>query len=238
MNRNRIQSDAALDKILDLALAGEAAVGRSSPALGIGGHSCQSHPSLDSGGRGLGIDRHGIGPGGGNPDEIQSAQVLPAALQALTRLETESGARKAQEMARRSFLTAKQLESWYESLESWAAKEPASPSSSWAQAGLLALADRKDLSPETSQSVKNLIDVAWQDPVRRVVMMRMAASQRNHVLDARIRAALQDPNEEVSRQARQSARRLRIEALEEDTSPSGGWIVRQGDPPAGGPYAG
>ena len=50
-------------------------------------------------------------------------------------------------------------------------------------------------------------------------MMRMAASQRNHVLGARIRAALQDPNEEVSQQARQSARRLRIEALEEDTSP-------------------
>ncbi len=220
MNRNRIQSDAALDKILDLALAGEAAVGQVVSQLsGLEDIPAKAIPLLIQVAEASESTAMESAQAVETLMKVPSAQVLPAALQALTRLETESGARKAQEMARRSFLTAKQLESWYESLESWAAKEPASPSSSWAQAGLLALADRKDLSPETSQSVKNLIDVAWQDPVRRVVMMRMAASQRNHVLDARIRAALQDPNEEVSRQARQSARRLRIEALEEDTSP-------------------
>ncbi|NBQ25424.1 MAG: DUF853 family protein, partial [Verrucomicrobia bacterium] len=110
------------------------------------------------------------------------------------------------------------LEPWHADLEQWAAKELNTPLGQWAHAALLELAGSKGLSPETREFVEQAIDLAWLETERRLVMMEVAASNRNHVLDDRIRVSLNDPDEAVAQQARRAARRLRIEALAKDTT--------------------
>ena len=114
MNRNRIQSDAALDKILDLALAGEAAVGQVVSQLsGLEDIPAKAIPLLIQVAQASESTAMESAQAVESLMKVPSAQVLPAALQALTRLETERP-RKLRKW--HSFLS-QTMESWYESLD-------------------------------------------------------------------------------------------------------------------------
>ena len=84
---------------------------------------------------------------------------------------------------------------------------------------LLELASRDAAAPEAREQVQRYIDKAWQNPTLRLILINSAAKTRNHYLDARIRAAVNDFEENVAKAAKSAMRRLRIPALGEDKTP-------------------
>ena len=219
MNRNRIQSDRALDRILDLALEGKVPAGEAVAQLS----ALKDIPP-----RAIPLLVRTVQAPDATPMQraqsveammkLSSRELFPVIIKAMVKLDEDQGAGKARDQARRAFLNSALLEPWHADLEQWAAKELNTPIGQWAHAALLELAGSNGLSPETREFVEQAIDLAWLETERRLVMMEVAASNRNHVLDDRIRVSLNDPDEAVAQQARRAARRLRIEALAKDTT--------------------
>ena len=165
MDRNRIQSDDALGKIITLAatdaslapdaIAQMAAKGFTPPA-GI--------PVLLTAARAPESSAATLAQTIAALSNSDAPQALEGMLTALTHLENANGADKDREAGIRAFLNAPKLENHHLALESFAAKNPDSPAAVWADAGLIALASRQSGSPESRQMSLKAIDAAWAMP--------------------------------------------------------------------------
>ncbi len=151
--------------------------------------------------------------------KVDRPHAIELALAPLTHLDSAAGADRARRLARQAFLNSPTLANHIDALAQMARSDSESGPARWTHAGLLQVAAKKNASPEARAQASQAIDEAWQSPERRILLMRVASELRNHTLDARIRAALSDFDPDVAKAAKDAARRLRIPEPGADTTP-------------------
>jgi putative membrane-bound dehydrogenase-like protein len=220
MNRNRIQDNDALNRIIQVATEDDThvviAVAQLAAAADI---PAKAVPLLIKAARRKDTPPMVLSQTIECLNKVNSPEALTATLAALSVLDSVKGAGKAQSAARNAFLKNRNLDNQYAILAQLAAKDTESGETRWAHAGLLELASRKNSGPEAKAHATKEIDLAWQDPARRVLLMKLAGDLRNHHLDARIAAAMNDFDPDVIKVAKAAARRLKIQPPGADKTP-------------------
>ena len=220
MNRNRIQSSQALNRIIELAREDDSHVITAVAQLAVVENiPAQAIPLLFKAARNPEAPAPVLAQTIECLAKVDHNDSLHASLSALVALSKIKGDGKSQSAGRSAFLKNPKLDNFHASLESIASATPESSEARWANAGLLELATRKNASPEAKASATSAIDLAWQDPVRKIILINLAAELRNHHLDARISAARTDFDPDVVKAAQRAARRLRIPDPGEDKTP-------------------
>ncbi len=220
MNRNRIQLDEALDRILELATEDESHVSTAVAQLAaIENIPAHAIPILLKAAQDENTSAPVLAKSIGSLAKLNHPEALSATLDALVSLSRAKGSGKSQSEGRNAFLKNPKLDNYHSKLAEIATRDPQSDKARWAHAGLLELASRKNAGPEAQEHARAAIDLAWLDPARRILLITLAAELRNHYLDARISAARSDFDPEVVKAANRAARRLRIPEPGEDTSP-------------------
>lgn len=220
MNRNRIHDNDALNRIIQVATDDDAhvitAVAQLAAAKDI---PAKAVPLLIKAARREDTPPMVLSQTIECLNKVNLPEALAATLSALSVLDHVKGAGKAQSAAQNAFLKNRNLDNQYAALAELAAKDTESGETRWAHAGLLELASRKNSGPEAKAHSTKEIDLAWQDPARRVLLMKLAGDLRNHHLDARIAAAMNDFDPDVVKVAKAAARRLKIQPPGADKTP-------------------
>ncbi len=220
MNRNRIQSDEALERIIDLAIADASHTAAAVAQLaGVADIPAKAQSLLFKAARNPESSPTVLAQAVEGLAKVDHKESLTATLAALATLDRAKGSNKEQGAAQRAFLTNPRLENQRETLGRLAAAEEETGESRWANAALLELASRKNVSLEAKAYAQSAIDVAWQNPARKVTLIKLASSMKNHFLDDRIRAAMTDFDPEVAKAAQGASKRLRIQPPGADKTP-------------------
>ena len=214
MSRNRIESNEGLERLLTLA-------GENADLIPDVVEQLSKVETIPAAGVPLLIRAAGMeGPpkllaqAVGTLAKTDSAEGCAASLKALARL-PRGGERN---QARQAFLASPKLENHHQLLEK-EAHAMSGDSSVWADAGLLALSIRKEGSPEARELSQKALDEGWNDPKRRIQILRAIRMTDFHGLDEQVQAAVSDANPEVAKAAAETAKRLKLEALPEDKTP-------------------
>jgi len=224
MNRNRIQSSDALEHIIALAakdpkLAPDAvaqiSVAESVPAAGI--------PLLIEVARDPKATPAMLAQAISGLSKTDSAEGAKAMLAALVSLDHAQGSNKEQDAGRSAFLNAPKLENFHQALEAEADKV-GTPTAAWADAGLLTLAGRKSGSPEAREMSQKALDKGWEDPKRRIQIMKAAVNMKSHALDDKILASENDPNKSVADMAKGAAKSLKLQKKNKASGPQIGTL--------------
>lgn len=218
MNRNRIQSNEALQRILTLAkqdakvlpeLAAQLAAAEEVPAEAV--------PLL------VGLVRQVEGVGSATLSQAilaltktDSAEGVQATLAALEPLRKMPGAFKDYEAASTAFYNAPKLENHHLLLEQLA-EQLDGPVSRTADAGLLHLAARTTGSPESRELSAKALDAGWTDPKRRRQILDAISLVKHQASAPRVLAALGDANTDVRQAAERAAKSLRLSTTEDKT---------------------
>lgn len=219
MNRNRIQSNDALERILVLAkqdakvipdAVAQLATAETIPADAIplliaAANSKQSTAAT------LANTLTVIA-------KTDSAEAWTAALNALITLDAQQGSNKEQEAGRTAFLNAPKLENVHQAFEAEALKV-GTPTAAWAEAALLSLAARKTGSPEAREMSQKSLDAGWADTKRRFQIINAAVKIKSHVMDDKILAAISDSDPRVVNAAQNAVKNLKLVAKGEDKTP-------------------
>ncbi len=115
------------------------------------------------------------------------------------------------ERERRAVIEAPNIEKAHAVFEEEAARL-SGETSLIAEGFLLRLAGRKIGSPEVRNSAAKALDAGWKEPKRRVQILRAAAEVRDASRAVQFIAALDDPDPEVAKAARETTRRLRLDS--------------------------
>ena len=218
MNRNRIQSNEALQRILALAkqdakvlpeLAAQLAAAEEVPAEAV--------PLL------VGLIRQ-VGSVGSAPlaqaiialSKTDSAEGVQATLAALEPLRKMPDAFKDFEAASTAFFNAPKLENHHLLLEQLAEKIDGEVCLQ-ADAALLHLAARTTGSPESRELSAKALDAGWTDPKRRRQILDAITSVKHQASAPRVRAALGDADAGVRQAAERAAKTLRLSTTEDKT---------------------
>lgn len=135
-----------------------------------------------------------------------------ASLVALDQLSEAKDAEKPFAEARKAFLDSPKLENHHQALENEAAKLD-NGISQWADAGLIALAGRKDGSPEARELSTKALHAGWNVTPRRIQILKALQATGSHLLDDQVRAAAQDADPDVAQTAKSTARALKLKRL-------------------------
>ena len=146
-------------------------------------------------------------------DSAEGVQATLAALEPLKKL-PESG--KDYEAAFNTFLNAPKLENHHQLVEQIAEKAEW-PVSMYANAALLNLANRKTGSPESIQLTQKALDKGWADPKHRKLIIDAISASKHMPSAAKVLAALDDPDAEVKSAAERAAKAMRITKVEDKT---------------------
>lgn len=228
MNRNRIQSSDALERILVLAkqdakvipdAVAQLATADTIPADAI--------PLLITAANSKDLNPQSAAATLANTltaiANTDSAAAWTAALNALVTLDAQQGSGKEQEAGRTAFLNAPKLENVHQAFETEAAKV-GTPTAAWAEAALLSLAARKTGSPEAREMSQKALDAGWADAKRRVQIINAASKTKSHVMDDKILAATSDSDAQVAKAAKNALKSLKLVAKGEDKSPKVGTL--------------
>jgi putative membrane-bound dehydrogenase-like protein len=223
MNRNRIQSSDALERILVLAkqdakvipdAVAQLATADTIPADAI--------PLLIAAANSKQLDPQNAAATLANTltaiAKTDSAAVWTAALNALITLDAQQGSGKEQEAGRSAFLNAPKLENVHQAFEAEAAKV-GTPTATWAEAALLSLAARKTGSPEAREMSQKALDAGWADAKRRMQIINAAVKIKSHVMDDKILVATSDSDTHVSKAAQNAVKSLKLVAKGQDKTP-------------------
>ncbi len=223
MNRNRIQSSDALERILVLAkqdakvipdAVAQLATADTIPADGI--------PLLIAAANSKDLDPQNAAATLANTltaiAKTDSAEAWTAALNALVTLDAQQGSGKEQDAGRTAFLTAPKLENVHQAFETEATKI-GTPPAAWAEAALLSLAARKGGSPEAREMSQKALDAGWTDAKRRFQIINTAVKIKSHVMDDKILAAISDSDPRVVNAAQNAVKNLKLVAKGEDKTP-------------------
>ena len=220
LNKNRIQSNEALNKVIGLAQKDPklipAAIAQIAAAKEV---PTNAIPLVLKGARNPETPPGALASAVAILVKSDDKEALPAVLVALSTLDKAKGFGKDQSAARASFLNAPKLENHHLILEKIAAEKPSTPEGKWASMSVLQLASRKGGSPESREMSLNAIEAAWTDPKQRLALIKAANELRNPVINDRIAAALSDPDAEVAKAAKAAAGRLKIQAPGKDKTP-------------------
>ncbi len=225
MNRNRIRSTEALDRIITMAAKDPALVSQAVAQIA----AADSVP-----GKAIPLLLTAARRSDSKPDTLALAvkslattddkEALAAMLSGLVLLDKTKGFNKDQEIAQKGFLDAPKLENHHLALEKIAREKVGSGEAHWARIGLLALATRKSGSPESRELSQDAISKAWKDPRQKIAFMKAAMQVKNRYLDERILIAAKDPSPEVAKMAAQAMGRLKIKPKGEDNTPKLGTL--------------
>ncbi|SKB02728.1 putative membrane-bound dehydrogenase domain-containing protein [Prosthecobacter debontii] len=237
MNRNRIQSDDALQRILTLAkqdakvipdAVAQLAVAEDVPAdavpLLVQVVSDAGTPARKDSGEAEGT--------AGKSAHITSSATLSqaiialtktdraegvrATLQALTPLQKMEGAFKDYEAASTAFFAAPKLENHHQLVEQIAEKMEGS-TSRFADSALLYLASRTTGSPESRELSQKALDHGWQDAKRRIQILEAIAAVKHTTSAPRVLLALDDPDPKVKATAERAAKTMKLTKVEDKT---------------------
>ncbi len=216
MNRNRIQSNEALERILKLAkddakllpdAAAQLANAETIPAEGI--------PLLVQAAQ---MDVSTLPPATAanllantitaltKTDSADGARVSLGALVALSKI---PGAGKEQDTARTTYLASPKLENHHQLLETEAEKV-GTPTAQWADMALLSLSARTSGSPESKELSGKALDHGWQDVKRRAQILKAVASLKHNAYADKVLAALDDPDKAVAAAAKNAANAMKL----------------------------
>lgn len=224
MNRNRIQSNDALNRIIALAakdskLAADA-VAQISVAETI---PSEAAPILVKAANDENSKPGTLAQAITSLAKIDSVDGARAMLNALVALDKTKGFNKDQETGRTAFLAAPKLENVHQALEAEAEKV-GTPTAAWADAGLLALAARNTGSPESREMSKKALDAGWADAKRRVQIIRAADKTKSRLFDDKILAAVKDSDKDVAKAAQNAVNSLKLKPKGEDKTPKIGTL--------------
>ncbi len=155
--------------------------------------------------------------------KTDSAEAWTAALNALVTLDAQQGSGKEQDTGRTAFLSAPKLENVHQAFETEATKI-GTPTAAWAEAALLSLAARKTGSPEAREMSQKALDAGWTDTKRRVQIINAAVKTKSHSVDEKILAATTDADANVAKAAQNAVKSLKLVAKGEDKSPKVGTL--------------
>ncbi len=151
--------------------------------------------------------------------KTDSADGCRASLAAFHILKHAKGATKEFDNARNAFMSAPKLENHHQLLEDEAAKQIGKPVGIWADAALISLSTRKSGAPEPRELSAKALDAGWQNPQRRVQIITGAGEVKSAAYADKIVAALDDPDKAVAAQAKIIAGRMKLEKKTKDTGP-------------------
>jgi putative membrane-bound dehydrogenase-like protein len=223
MNRNRIQSSDALERILVLAkqdakvipdAVAQLATADTIPADAI--------PLLIAAANSKQLDPQSAAATLANTltaiAKTDSAAAWTAALNGLITLDAQQGSGKEQEAGRTAFLNAPKLENVHQAFETEAAKV-GTPTATWAEAALLSLAVRKTGSPEAREMSQKALDAGWADAKRRFQIINAVVKIKSHAMDDKILAAISDSDPRVVNAAQNAVKSLKLTRKGEDKTP-------------------
>ncbi|MBL6920972.1 MAG: ThuA domain-containing protein [Akkermansiaceae bacterium] len=220
LNKNRIQSNEALNKVISLAMKDAKLIPAAIAQIAAAGDAPHSAiPLVLKGARDPETPPGALASAVAILVKSDDKEALPAVLTALSTLEKAKGFGKDQSAARGSFLNAPKLENHHLILEKIAAEKPGTSEGKWASMSILQLASRKGGSPESREMSLKAIDLAWPDPKQRLALIKAAQDLRNPVINDRISAALSDPDAAIAKAAKSAAGRLKIQTPGEDKTP-------------------
>ncbi|YCM42057.1 discoidin domain-containing protein [Verrucomicrobiaceae bacterium 227] len=220
LNKNRIQSNEALNRIIELASTDDTLIAAAISQIAAAGDApSNAIPLVIKGARNPETPPGALSNAVAILAKSDDKDALPAALVALTTLGKAKGFGKDQAAARAAFLNAPKLENHHLILEKIAAEKPSTSEGHWASMAVLQLASRKGGSPESREMSLKAINVAWSDSPQRLALIKAAADLRNPVINDRIAIALSDPDADVAKAAKEAANRLKIQAPGEDKTP-------------------
>ena len=219
LNRNRVQFDEALGRIIELAkkdaslapqVVAQVATADSVPTDAI--------PMLVAAAR----DENGkpatLAQAITAITKTDNAEAWAAALNALVALDHAKGSGKEVDAGKTAFFTAPKLENVHQAMETEAAKV-GTPTAPWAEAALLALSERKTGSPESREMSQKALDAGWLEAKRRVQIIHAAEKAKSHAMDAKILAAIADPDKSVAKAAEGAVKSLKLKKDTKDNGP-------------------
>lgn len=227
MNRNRIQSDEAQSKIITMAKDDPSLIPTAVAQIAATGNvTPDSVPLLIKAANDPESKAATLAQSIAALAKSDDTGALSAMLAALGSLDKVKGSGKEQTAGREAFLKAPKLENHHLAIEKMAAQNFGTRENVWANAALLALAERKNGSPESREMSNQALDQAWQNPEHKVVLMNTIADRiyTTHYLDDRILVALNDPDSKVAKAASKAAGRLKLQKPGEDKTPKIGTL--------------
>ena len=216
MNRNRIQSNDALLRILALAKADDKFIPEATAQLANAEDiPVDAIPLL--------IKAAKTNPDGMEPNptatllenaittlaKTDSPEGMLASLQAMASLEKVPGSERQQRNVKSVFFDSPKLENHHQIFEDEAEKT-GTPLAVWADAALLNLSSRKKGSPESKELSTKALDHGWENPQRRAQILNATALIKHNPYADKVLASLEDPDKAVVEAAQNAAKALRI----------------------------
>ena len=218
MNRNRIQSNQALERILELAKADPAVIPDAVAQLAVADDIPASAVPL--------LVQALENPGSSKADTIgqaivalaktDSAPGVSATLKTLGILRKMPDSQKAFDSAVPAFFNAPSLENHHQLVEGIAEKLDGE-TSRYADAALLHLAARKTGSPESAELTRKALDAGWADLARRTQIIEAIGAVKHQPSASRVLLALDDPDPKVKAAAEKAAKEMRLTKVEDKT---------------------
>ena len=223
MQRNRMESNDSLARILKLAQANEQLLGAAIAQLAL----AKEIPE-----EGLDLLRRAVNKEDASSAMLSNAVVVlskvnsqdapSAILTALSKMKRK-GDLNDRNKARDAFLSSPKMDMHVELFEN-ASKDVNNPAVLWADSALLTIASRKDGSPEYRARANLAIEEAWQRTSRRAPLMRAAIESSNHLLDSKILQVVGDPDVTTANIANRAVQQLKIKPKPADNSPKIGTL--------------
>ena len=225
MNRNRIQSNEALTRVLALAkedpkllpeVAAQLATTETIPVDAI--------PLLIAAAK---TNPEGMEPAAAATmlmnavialAKTDSSEGAVASLYAMHALKNVFGSGKEQEAARDAYFNSQKLENHHQALEEEAEKT-GTPTALMADMALLKLSDRQNGSPESKDLSAKALEHGWADTKRRVQILNAVRELRHNPYSEKVLAALDDADPEVAKAAKQAADSMGLKKQTEDKGP-------------------
>jgi putative membrane-bound dehydrogenase-like protein len=153
--------------------------------------------------------------------KTDSVDALRTILDVLSRVNGD-----ARKKAREVYFNSRLIENHHQLLEATAEKADGNPAR-WADAALLKLAARKVGAPEPREMAAKSLDAGWQQPKRRLQIIKAAIDAEDKSRAVQIAAALNDPDKEIAKAADEAVKKLKLDPakLAASTQPSGPLIA-------------
>jgi putative heme-binding domain-containing protein len=153
--------------------------------------------------------------------KTDSADAAQAILACLGRLNGD-----ARNKARDAFFNSRLIENHHQLLETIAEKADGK-SARWADAAVLKLAARKVGAPEPREMAGKALEAGWQQPKRRLQIIKAATESEDKSFGAKIALALNDPDKEIAKAADEAVKKLKLDPakLIAATKPTGPLIA-------------
>jgi putative heme-binding domain-containing protein len=219
LNRNRIQFNEALQRILALAkndakvlpdLVAQLASADAIPSEAV--------PLLVQAAESKDFPASVIAQSVAALAKVDSADGARASLEALAQLVDMKAGNKEREAARTAFLNAPKLENHHQMIEGLAEKMDGKISL-WADAALLTLSARKAGAPEPRELSAKALDAGWQNPKRRAQILKAAGEIKHNAYADKILASLDDADKAVAAEAKSAAGKMKLEKKTKASGP-------------------